>query len=352
VDAARSQAAAARGAAEAAAAAALTPAVRAALRSKGFARVSGAVAPPLVASALREVNRQLGASSSAPDALRAKTFASSAAINALFNASALPHICELLLGPLPGRAPYVQDGGQLALRFPGDMCARGDPDGAADAAEAVRRAWHIDGLPSGFIKGVTDHFGAIRNFDLLVGVLLADVTAPLSGELAVYPGSHLELAAHVAAHSLLPRLLAEGGAALPTGAATDAVLRSAPEPILGRAGDVVLANYMCAHYVSPNGSPHVRYAVYFRVRGPAFEGGLYAPHAMLAPLCDWVGLEEEEGGRLAARAQVASLPPPPPPLHDAFVEARARAWREHEAVANNDHTAQRFHCVRPGHAVV
>ena len=35
-----------------------------------------------------------------------------------------------------------------------------------------RASWHIDGCPGDFIKGVTDHYGHIHNFDVLVGVLL------------------------------------------------------------------------------------------------------------------------------------------------------------------------------------
>jgi hypothetical protein len=41
-----------------------------------------------------------------------------------------------------------------------------------------------------------------------VGVLLEDVLQPHSGELCAYPGSHVALAGHLAAHSLLPRLCA------------------------------------------------------------------------------------------------------------------------------------------------
>ena len=39
-----------------------------------------------------------------------------------------------------------------------------------------------------------------------------------------------------------------------------------PEPVLARAGDVVLCHYQLAHAAGPNTSPHVRYAVYFRLK--------------------------------------------------------------------------------------
>ena len=90
----------------------------------------------------------------------------------------------------------------------------------------MRRGWHIDGCPSDFVKGMTDHYGTIHNFDCLVGVLLSDVPEPMSGELVVYPGSHAELAAHFKTHpSLLGKLRHEGASHLPTGEQTDRLFR-------------------------------------------------------------------------------------------------------------------------------
>eukprot|EP01047_Picozoa_sp_COSAG01_P082139 COSAG01_NODE_16655_length_1217_cov_1.389982_1_plen_105_part_00 len=60
----------------------------------------------------------------------------------------------------------------------------------AAAFANLRRHWHIDGLPSDFIPGTTDHYGTIHNFDMLCGVLLSDVHERMSGELCVYPVSH------------------------------------------------------------------------------------------------------------------------------------------------------------------
>ncbi|MEI6419706.1 MAG: hypothetical protein WCO82_11610, partial [Sphingomonadales bacterium] len=69
----------------------------------------------------------------------------------------------------------------MALRFPGELCAPGSLECDAPRFEALRRAWHIDGLPSDALPGVTDHFGSLRPFDALVGVLLADVPEAMSG---------------------------------------------------------------------------------------------------------------------------------------------------------------------------
>ena len=85
--------------------------------------------------------------------------------------------------------------GQLALRFPGDLCPGDSATASAAVFEGVRKGWHIDGCASGFVPGVTDHYGHIHNFDALVGVLLSDVPEPLSGELCIYPGRRVRCGA-------------------------------------------------------------------------------------------------------------------------------------------------------------
>ena len=68
----------------------------------------------------------------------------------------------------------------------------------------------------------------------------------------------------------LGRLYERGNAALPTGDATDTLFTRPAVPCTGRAGDVVIANYMTAHFVASNCSADIRYAVYFRLHGPSF----------------------------------------------------------------------------------
>jgi hypothetical protein len=49
---------------------------------------------------------------------------------------------------------------------------------------------------------------------------------------------------------------------------------------------------MTAHFIAPNTSPYIRYAVYFRVKGPAFNGGVeHIPESMLFPWINWKGME-------------------------------------------------------------
>jgi len=85
------------------------------------------------------------------------------------------------------------------LRFPGDGV--GDLDSFTPARfNAHRKHWHIDGLA---LKGVNEWFGTIHNFDCLVGILLADVDQPNSGELCVYPGSHIKLSEYFRREGIL-----------------------------------------------------------------------------------------------------------------------------------------------------
>ena len=314
-----------------------TPDLLEQLSVHGFAHLPNAVAPHLVRAALREVNRELGASSGR-DTFRAKTFAQRAEVTALFNSSVLPLVMSRLLGPLPSAARYHQGSGQLALRFPGDMCPGSEPDAFTPASfEALRLGWHIDGLPNNFLPGLTDHFGEIHNFDCLVGVLLEDVVERTSGELCVYPGSHLALAEHFRATNLLPRLYSEGNAALPTGPATDRVLQyTAPHHCLGKAGDVYLLNYTTAHFVNANTSPRIRYAVYFRVRGPAFGSSLHNLDGLLHPTAHW-RLHEVDALSTAAGASVGSAATSGAPAGEAeqIASDERLAW---SLAANNDFT--------------
>src|SRR5256885_12945988 len=89
---------------------------------------------------------------------------------------------------------------------------------------------------------------------MLAGIVLSDVDAPAAGNLVVWPGSHRVLETFFRGRGA--RALLEGMPDVDLGR---------PEPILARAGDVVLCHYQLAHAAGPNTSAHVRYAVYFRL---------------------------------------------------------------------------------------
>ncbi len=96
------------------------------LGNEGFIKLEGAVPKDLTDEALKYINMLIGQSSQGADQFKAKSFPNRTEITNLFNKSMLPYIMENLLGPLAGGRPYVQNQGQLAIRFPGDMCDPGE----------------------------------------------------------------------------------------------------------------------------------------------------------------------------------------------------------------------------------
>jgi hypothetical protein len=305
---------AARTAIEAEARAQLTTAWCTEFRENGYGKLESLVPRDLVEAARGEINRQLGVGDKTSDAFKAKTFANHPAIISLVKDSAVPWILSELIGDKPDWFRARLTTGQLALRFPGDMCPPGvkpGPEGEISAAhfDGIRKGWHIDGCPNDFIRGQTDHYGTIHNFDVLIGVLLSDVKKPMSGELVVYPGSHHALAAHFRTQKgALDKLRDKGMDHLPT-KETDALFKQPVVHCTGKAGDVFFANYMTAHLIAPNVSPDIRYAVYFRVSGPRFDktrlagGGNVG--AMLEPWSMWEGLHRRCDGANAAKPSAA-----------------------------------------------
>jgi hypothetical protein len=150
----------------------------------GFVHIPNIVDKKRLTEALQEVNRLLGSSESGVDQFKAKTFPSSPLIVNSFNRTFLPDLMQLLLG---GDHRITLGSCQIALRFPGDLChPPGTCKASRDHFDNVAKHWHIDGCANNFLKGVTDHFGEINNFDCLIGILLADVDVPCSGDFLHY----------------------------------------------------------------------------------------------------------------------------------------------------------------------
>lgn len=93
-------------------------------------------------------------------------------------------------------------------------------------------------------------------FTMLAGILMTDQPTEDSGNLWVWPGTHLSHAAHFREHGpqafcAYPRI-------------------DLPEPtqITGRAGDLLLAHYLLGHNIGGNDSDRTRRALYFRLSNP------------------------------------------------------------------------------------
>ncbi|HEV8255171.1 MAG TPA: phytanoyl-CoA dioxygenase family protein [Vicinamibacteria bacterium] len=232
------------------------------LLERGYAVVPGGAAPERIDAALKAINVSLGRGlhASELEQFRSQSFCpelrTTAAITGLFHGTAARPLAEALLGALE---PVTI--GQIALVFPSD-----EPGG--------RLHPHLDGLHTP-TNGVPE--GTVRTFTLLVGVLLSDQTAPGMGNLVVWPGSHRLYEEHFRRH---------GGESLLEGLPD--VPLPPPEPVLGRAGDLVLCHYQLAHTGGANTSPRVRYSVYFRVKAAGHDARRW--ECLMQLWREWPGL--------------------------------------------------------------
>lgn len=108
---------------------------------------------------------------------------------------------------------------------------------------------HIDGLPPG-------PDGRPKSFSLLAGIVLSDQTADNMGNLYVWPGSHLRLAAYLRENGADTLLAGDGHLRLDHGD---------PVQVHAAPGDLLLASYLLAHNIGGNTSPIVRKTLYYRL---------------------------------------------------------------------------------------
>jgi len=220
----------------------LTHLEKQALFEQGFVKIPGVVPRVMVNAALRAINHSLGQGID-PGRLpifRSQSYCpelqSAPVITDLLHKTPAWTLAESAVGE--GKLQPV-NGGQIALRFPGTQDPPPNPGG------------HLDGMYTP-TNGVPE--GTIQNFTLLLGVLLSDLTAPHSGNFTVWPGTHHLFERYFREHG--PQSLLNGMPKVPL---------PPPEQLQGEAGDVVLCHYQLPHGAAANVSPHVRYAVFFRL---------------------------------------------------------------------------------------
>jgi hypothetical protein len=208
----------------------------------GYLKVPGVAPCIMVDAALRAINHSVG---EGMDPARMTTFRAqsycpevqaSPEIVGLLNSTPAWSLAESLVGEGKIRVPHA---GQIALRFP----IQGDPP--------PQLRPHLDGMYSP-TNGVPE--GEIRNFTMLVAVFLSEISQPYAGNFTVWPGTHRLFEGYFREHR--PQSLREGMPKV-----------GMPEPVqmLAQPGDVALCHYQVAHSAAPNVSPHVRYAIFFRL---------------------------------------------------------------------------------------
>lgn len=109
---------------------------------------------------------------------------------------------------------------------------------------------HIDGLTP------PEPDGRPGTFTLLAGLMLTDQSEPDMGNLWVWPGSHRVIADY---------LCANGPEAI-MGIPHPPFAFAPPEQIVGRAGDLLLANYLLGHNMGGNLGGETRKVLYFRLQ--------------------------------------------------------------------------------------
>ena len=235
---------------------------------QGFTILPGIVPGELVDRTLATVNYSLGSQGIPPEEIagyNSRSFCPELTNNAtildLVNQTPLRSLAESAIGP--GKL-NEQKGCQIALRFPRPYT----PQAASGP--------HMDGMHAP-LNGVPS--GQILSFTALLGIFLSDTPHDDMGNLKVWPGSHRQYEAYFREYG--PEKLLEG---MPP------VELAAPMQVKAKAGDAILCHYQIGHTVAPNFSPHVRYAIYFRLMAKGHkELGL---HALSDIWQEWDGMQE------------------------------------------------------------
>jgi len=216
-------------------------------RVHGFVVLRGAVPPEHVRAALRLINFTLGQ----PDCWQTDdegkrtrmNFGGSGGFDEVLHSPVLWAALNALLG-----LGHKSGDAQVALRFP-QPPLRGD--GVDD-----RKRYHIDGI---------NNKKSFCPFSLLCGVALSDQSRPHSGNLHIFPGSHLNPDVH-------EWYKTNRGLEHPSGAGANKPDLGESVQVLLAPGDVVLAHQLLAHSAGLNFSENIRYQLFFRVMHARHEG--------------------------------------------------------------------------------
>jgi hypothetical protein len=142
----------------------------------------------------------------------------------------------------PHRLEHALDHIQIALNIPPFAHRPGSP--------------HLDGhRPEQAAPG---------SFTMLATIYLSDESEPDSGNLWVWPGSHLVHQSLFATRG--PRALLDTSGH--TGLLEDPPELATPHPVLARRGDLLLAHFLLGHNTGGNTSTRTRRVLYFRLQCP------------------------------------------------------------------------------------
>ncbi|RLN69897.1 hypothetical protein BBP00_00000020 [Phytophthora kernoviae] len=220
----------------------------------GYLQIRGAVLLPLANAALRRINHDLGIPGRMIDGGvegNVKLSGTTSNSDAVLDLYYLSDVCKYVEALVGADQVVPPQGAQVALRFP-ELGEPREPQGTE---------WHTDGMRQ----------GRKHPFTLLAGIALSNVPEPLSGNLTVFPGSHVALHSRLTADGKLNGYDDEcykadsvwGDGTLPD--------LGVPVQLLASRGDLVLAHPNLAHRGGLNFSPDIRYQVYFRIKHKQLE---------------------------------------------------------------------------------
>jgi ectoine hydroxylase-related dioxygenase (phytanoyl-CoA dioxygenase family) len=205
---------------------------------RGFTVVPNVVSNHLIEAAMQDIDGLVEREPPPPDRRGPHFYwrngtAISKPLSSLLIESRALKVVEAMIEPLELALPQQA---QVSLNIPPYRHRPGGP--------------HIDGLTP------PEPSGRPATFTMLAGIFLTDQQSPDMGNLWVWPGSHHVCAAYLRQH---------GPDAL-LGIAHPQFELSAPEQVLGSAGDLLIAHYLLGHNMGGNLSPAVRRVVNFRLQ--------------------------------------------------------------------------------------
>jgi hypothetical protein len=210
----------------------------------GYLVLPGVVPEPLLAAVGAEIDALVASSPPPADAISNHSYFQPPgrlpASDAALRHSPAIRLAEALV--TPRTLDHGLDHIQVALNIPPSADRPGAP--------------HIDGHRPGQARP--------DSFTMLAGIYLVDESAPDSGNLWVWPGSHL----------VHERLFREQGPAALLATSGHACFLAAPPQygkpvqVLANRGDLLLAHFLLGHNIGPNTSNRTRRIVYYRLSCP------------------------------------------------------------------------------------
>lgn len=257
----------------------------------GFIFVPQVVSKLAVQKARLMINQSLG---KFPNLERSTTscpeLVANEAILDLFRTSGLNSLVSSLLG----HGYYPPPVAFINLQYPGDGCIK-DENMKDNPSEfhflkfdpEWKNYWKIDGLPSPS-TGSSDKNHFIRNYSLNAAVFLSDVDLKYSGNMSIWPKSHLMIQNYLNSQGGTKSVLNTGKLDRPN--IQNLPLDIQPSQIIAKSGDVILSHYQLAHTHAPNTSPEIHYVVYFRIYSKKHTPGTFKPDSMDDVFLDFEGI--------------------------------------------------------------